>query len=155
MRLARKVKYPLALIARSQLALSDLIALVEEIAPPDFGVVLQARSELRPGIVPQSYHRRVALPLFVELVQRRSGCGSIDRYADRFHITLGSSQYLRESEPKSVPRPMNDVRPHNRLRPHVAHHLWQSLQSVADNEMCVHDAAAMQVGEHAHLQFHA
>jgi len=45
---------------------------------------------------------------------------------------------------------MDDAGLHDRRRPHVADHLRQSLQPVADDEEHVLDAAVTQIGQHAH-----
>ena len=50
---------------------------------------------------------------------------------------------------------MDDAGLHDRLRPHVADHLGQALEAVADHEEHVLDPAVAQVGQHAHPELGA
>lgn len=119
--------------------------------PTYLHVVVQQRDELNPCVVPQSDHRWVALPPFLgQLVERRTGRGSVDRGVDRLHVTLDLIPAFPGRKPKYVVQQMNAAHLHDRLRPDAADHLGQSLQPVADDEKRVRDAAVAQVGHHGH-----
>ena len=77
----------------------------------------------------------------VELVERRPGGGGVDGGVDRLQVALELVPVLAGGQPERVADQVDDAGLHDRLRPHVADHVGQALQPVADHEERVRHAA--------------
>ena len=78
-----------------------------------------------------------------------------DGGVDRLHVALDRVPVPPGGEPEGVADQVDDAGLHDGLRPHVADHLGQSLEAVADQEERVLDAAVAEVGQHAHPELRA
>jgi hypothetical protein len=115
------------------------------------GSVVQERGELLPGVVPEPDYRCVlGAPLLGELVECSSRGVGVHSGVDGFHVVLDRVPVAPGGEPERVADQVDDARLDRAQRPHVADHLREPLQAVADDEEGVLDAAVAQVGEDAH-----
>ncbi len=109
----------------------------------------------RRASVSARYSAVLGTPLLGQLLQRcPSGLG-VDGGVDGLHIVLERVPVPPRGEPEGVADQVDDARLDRGQRPHIADHLGQTLQAVADHEEGVLDSSVAQVGQHTHPELRA